>query len=185
MENTDVIIVLGHRLLPGDLPSEDLKRRIDKAVELWKQTGAPLIMPCGGLTMDRHRTEAEVMREMLVARGVPAEIIQLEDQSRITLENMANAYDLLGPEKRVAVVSSDYHMDMAMKDCEAVGLNAYGVGAETPDEAYREEMRAMLNRFEQRLDGLRAQGLTSRQIIAECLNRIPKDAMKNILDRHE
>ena len=34
MEKTDVILVLGHRLLPDDTPSEDLKRRIDKAVEL-------------------------------------------------------------------------------------------------------------------------------------------------------
>ena len=44
-EKTDAIIVLGHRLLPGNLPSEDLKRRIDKAVALWKETNAPLIMP--------------------------------------------------------------------------------------------------------------------------------------------
>ena len=172
MEKTDVIIVLGHRLLPGDLPSEDLKRRIDRAVSLWKETGAPLIMPCGGLTQDRHRTEAEVMREMLMERGVPEEIIQLEDQSRITLENMANAYDLLGPDKRVAVVSSDYHMDMAMKDCKAVGLNAYGIGAETPDAVYREEMRTMLNRFEEKLDIMRSQGLSNREIIASCMERM-------------
>lgn len=164
-EKTDAIIVLGHRLLPGNLPSEDLKRRIDKAVALWKETNAPLIMPCGGITHERQRTEAEVMREMLMERGVPADIIRLEDQSRITLENMLNAYDLLGPEKRVAVVSSDYHMDMALNDCRAVGLNAYGVGAETPDAAYRDEMRAQLNSFEEKLDALRAQGLTNRQII--------------------
>lgn len=185
MEKTDVIVVLGHRLLPGDQPSEDLKRRVDKAVELWKAAGEPLIMPCGGLTMDRHRTEAEVMREMLIARGVPPESIQLEDKSRITLENMANAYDLLGPDKRVAVVSSDYHMDMAMKDAQAVGLNAYGVGAETPDAAYREENRALLNRFEERLDALRKQGMTNRQIIAACLERIPKKAMKDLLDHQD
>lgn len=185
MAKTDVIIVLGHRLLPGDQPSEDLKRRIDKAVELWKQTGAPLIMPCGGLTMDRHRTEAEVMREMLVARGVPAEIIQLEDKSRITLENMTNAYDLIGPDKRVAVVSSDYHMDMAMNDCKAVGLNAYPVGAETPDKDYSERMRTMLAGFGKRLDEMRAQGMTNRQIIDICMERIPKESMKNLLDSQE
>ena len=173
MEKTDVIIVLGHRLLPDDTPSEDLKRRIDKAVEVWKETGASLIMPCGGLTRDRHRTEAEVMKEMLVQRGVPEDMIQLEDQSRITLENMANAYDLLGPDKRVAVVSSDYHMDMALRDCQAVGLNAYGVGAETPDEKYRDEMRNMLNGFEDRLTELRKQGLNTRQIIQICMEHIP------------
>ena len=94
MEKTDVIVVLGHRLLPDDTPSDDLKRRIDKAVEVWRETGAPMIMPCGGLTRDRHRTEAEVMKEMLIERGVPGEIICLEDKSRITLENMVNACDL-------------------------------------------------------------------------------------------
>ena len=177
MEKTDVIIVLGHRLLPGDQPSEDLKRRIDRAVALWKETGAPLIMPCGGITRDRHRSEAEVMKEMLVDRGVPADIIQLEDQSRITLENMTNAYDLIGPDKRVAVVSSDYHMDMAMKDCEAVGLNAYGVGAETPDAAYREEMRSMLSHFGKRLDAMRAQGMTNRQIVQARLERMRPDRL--------
>ena len=46
MEKTDVIVVLGHRLLPDDTPSDDLKRRIDKAVEVWRETGAPMIMPC-------------------------------------------------------------------------------------------------------------------------------------------
>ncbi len=165
MERTDAIIVLGHRLLPGNLPSDDLKRRIDRAVALWRETNAPLIMPCGGLTHERQRTEAEVMREMLIERGVPAEIIRLEDRSRITLENMLNAYDLLGPDRRVAVVSSDYHMDMELRDCRAVGLNAYGVGAETPDTAYRDEMRARLNGFEEKLDALRAQGMTNRQIV--------------------
>ena len=77
MEKTDAIIVLGHRLLPGNLPSEDLKGRIDRAVALWRETGAPIVMPCGGLTVDRHRTEAEVMREMLISRGVPAEKRQI------------------------------------------------------------------------------------------------------------
>ncbi|MCR4884707.1 MAG: YdcF family protein [Clostridiales bacterium] len=172
MEKTDVILVLGHRLLPDDTPSEDLKRRIDKAVELWKETGASMIMPCGGLTRDRHRTEAEVMKEMLMERGVPSEQICLEDKSRITLENLVNACDLVGTEKRVAIVSSDYHMDMAMKDAEAVGLNAYGVGAETPDESYREQTRAMLNGFEEKLDMLRRQGFSNREVIRMCMENM-------------
>ncbi|MBQ8088144.1 MAG: YdcF family protein [Clostridia bacterium] len=169
--NTDLIIVLGHRLLPGNLPSEDLKRRIDCAISLWKETGAAQIMVCGGITRDRQRSEAEVMREMLMERGVPEGIILLEDQSRITLENMLNAYDLVGPEKRVAVVSSDYHMDMALNDCKAVGLNAYGVGAETPDAAYREETRQKLNQFEARMDALRAQGMSNREIVEQFMRR--------------
>ncbi|MBR3504077.1 MAG: YdcF family protein [Clostridia bacterium] len=180
MEKTDVIIVLGHRLLPGNLPSDDLKRRIDRAVALWRETGAPLIMPCGGLTHERERTEAEVMKEMLVERGVPEDIIQLEDKSRVTLENMLNAFDLIGPDKRVAVVSSDYHMDMAMNDCRAVGLNAYGVGAETPDAAYRDAMRERLNSFAQKQNEMRAQGVTNRQMIDMFMQRAKEAHAKGI-----
>ena len=176
MEKTDAIVVLGHRLLPDDTPSEDLKRRIARAVELWQETRAPVILLCGGLTEDRHRTEAEVMKEMLIADGVPQEIIQLEDQSRITLENMVNAYDILGPDRRVAIVSSDYHMDMAMTDSQSVGLNAYPVGAYTPDRQYSEEMRSMLARFEDRLIEMRRQGMNDREIIRKCMEHFhPKD----------
>ena len=53
MERTDAIIILGHRLLPGNLPSDDLKRRIDRAVALWRETNAPIVMPCGGITHER------------------------------------------------------------------------------------------------------------------------------------
>ena len=176
MEKTDAIVVLGHRLLPDDTPSEDLKRRIAKAVELWRETQAPVFLLCGGLTEDRHRTEAEVMKEMLIADGVPPEIIQMEDQSRITLENMVNAYDILGPDRRVAIVSSDYHMDMAMTDSRAVGLNAYPVGAYTPDRQYSEDMHSMLARFEDRLTEMRGQGMSNREIIRKCMEHFhPKD----------
>ena len=48
-----------------------------------------------------------------------------------------------------------------------------------------EENRALLNRFEERLDALRGQGMTNRQIIAACLERIPKEAMKNLLDHQD
>lgn len=52
----DAILILGHRLEPGDLPSDDLTRRIDCAVAYWKSTNAPLIMPCGGMN------EAKIIR---------------------------------------------------------------------------------------------------------------------------
>ena len=179
MEKTDAIVVLGHRLLPDDTPSEDLKRRIARAAELWRETNAPVIVLCGGLTEDRHRTEAEVMKEMLTASGVPEDIILLEDKSRITLENMVNAYDILGPDKRVAIVSSDYHMDMAMTDSRSAGLDAYPVGAYTPDREYAEKMCAMLARFEERLEEMRAQGMTDREIIQKCMEHFhPKDFEK-------
>ena len=164
MERTDAIISLGHRLEEGDKPSEDLVRRIDCAVAHWKETGAPVIMPCGGRTPGHDRTEAEVMRDMLTERGVPADIIRLEDRSRVTIENVVNAKKLLPENARIAMVTSDYHVERALDDCLRAGLNAYGVGAETPAGAYRDEMFAKDKAIFDRMKEARAKGLSDEDI---------------------
>ncbi len=174
MKQTDAIIILGHRLEPGCKPSEDLVRRIDAAVAHWKETNAPIIMPCGGITPGHDRTEAEVMREMLIERGVPDEIIHLEDRSRITIENILNAKALLGEGKNIALVSSDYHVERALDDCARVGFIAYGVGAVTPEGEYRDRMYAMEKRISEEMAAYRAQGLTDEQITAGIVERMKK-----------
>ncbi len=138
----DAIIVLGHRLNPDNTPSDDLKRRIDKTVEYWKETGCPVVMPCGGKTRGRTRTEAEVMKEMLLERGMPEKVIKLENESRTTGENIRNALKLLGKDALVALVTADYHLESALMDCKEYGLKAYGVGAVTPEGPYREKVYA-------------------------------------------
>ena len=164
MERIDAILILGHRLELDDSPSEDQIRRIDCAVAHWRETNAPVIMPCGGLTPGHNRTEADVMRELLVARGVPAEIIHLEDRSRITIENVRNAVALLGEGKRVALVTSDYHVERALEDCRRAGLNAYGVGAVTPEGEYRDQMYAQEARIAASMQKERDAGLTDQDI---------------------
>ena len=136
----DAIVVLGHRLEANEQPSEDLIRRIDAAVEEWKRKGEPLILPCGGITPPHTRTEAEVMRDMLVSRGVPEHRIRLEDKSRITIENIRNAVSLLPAHAHVALVTSDYHVERALSDCRRAGLSAYGVGAQTPPGPERDAL---------------------------------------------
>ena len=172
MEKTDAMIILGHRLEEGCRPSEDLVRRIDCAVAHWKATNVPIVMPCGGITPGHDRTEAEVLREMLVERGMPAEIILLEDRSRITIENILNAKRLLGEGKRVALVTSDYHVERALEDCRHAGLDAYGVGAVTPAGEYRDRMFAEEARIAQKMNELRAQGLTDQQITDGIVERM-------------
>lgn len=174
MNKTDAIIILGHRLEPGCKPSEDLVRRIDCAFAHWQETQAPIVMPCGGITPGHDKTEAEVMRDMLIERGMPAEIIHLEDRSRITIENIQNALALLGPGKNVALVTSDYHVERALDDCRRAGLVAYGVGAVTPPGEYRDRMYATEKRISEEMAAYRAQGLTDEQITKGIVERMRK-----------
>ena len=69
MKKPDVILILGLKLLEGNIPHEELLLRIDCGVQHWKETGAPIIMPCGGITPGLTRTEADVMRELLIEGG--------------------------------------------------------------------------------------------------------------------
>lgn len=170
MNCVDAILILGHRLEPGDRPSDDLIRRIDCAVECWKSTNAPVIMPCGGITIGHSRTEAEIMKELLIARGVPAEIIQLEDRSRITLENIRNAKALLGEGKHAALVTSDYHLERALDECRRAGLDVHGIGVPTPEGAYREQRFAEEKRFYDALRAKRESGMSEAEIINWTIN---------------
>ena len=172
MKQVDAILVLGHRLDKDGNPSEDLIRRIDCAVEHWKETNAPVIMPCGGLTPGQKQTEAEVMREMLTNRGVPVERIHLEDRSRITIENVRNARRLLGEGKKVALVTSDYHLERALEDCRRAGLEAYGVGARTPDGEYRERMFAEERRISEKMNAQRESGMSDQEITDAIVKRM-------------
>ena len=171
------IIVLGHRLNPDCTPSKDLISRIDKTVEYWRETGIPLIMPCGGITRDRERSEAEVMREMLLARGVPDDVIRLENKSRTTSENMENAVKLLGKGARVAMVTSEYHIEYALAECAYHGLDAIPVPAPTEDEVYREEQRKACGFFMHMnaivRDEAKKQGITPDQLQEKLKSEYP------------
>ena len=145
--STDAILILGRSPEAGAIPSDDLVRRVDCAVQHWKLTNAPVFIPCGGLVPREHQTDAEIMREMLMERGVPESIIHPEERSCVTIENLRSVRTLLGGRKRVAVVTSDYNIERAMDDCSRAGLRAYAVGAETPEGPYRANMYAEEHRI--------------------------------------
>ena len=112
------------------------------------------------------------MREMLTERGVPVERIHLEDRSRITIENVRNARSLLGDGKKVALVTSDYHLERALEDCRRAGLEAYGVGARTPDGEYRERMFAEERRISEKMNAQRESGMSDQEITDAIVRRM-------------
>jgi len=85
----DAILVLGRRLR-ADRITDVFEARLAQAEGLWRQGLAPRIFVAGGTTGDARRSEAEAGQEWLLARGIPAEAILLEDRSQHTLENLFN-----------------------------------------------------------------------------------------------
>jgi vancomycin permeability regulator SanA len=121
MQAMDAILILGAAVWP-DGPSPTLRRRTDHAAALWHAGKARLIIPCGG--MGQHPpTEAAVMRDLLIASGVPSDRIIEEDQSSTTLENIRNAMRLLGGTD-VIIVTDRYHGPRACMVAAHFGLRA-------------------------------------------------------------
>ncbi|MEZ4361805.1 MAG: YdcF family protein [Kofleriaceae bacterium] len=105
-----VIVVLGAPLASSGALSAVAQERVDAAAELWRRGAATRIVACGGVTRGAARSEAAAMADALVAQGVPAGAIVLEQQSRTTAQNATECARLLGDGPReVWLVTQPFH----------------------------------------------------------------------------
>ena len=131
--NFQYIIIHGCGLAGGERLTRLLSNRVDKAIELYEKCAVkPVIIPSGGQGADEKISEAQAMKDYLLVRGVPEEHIVLEDLSATTRENLLNSkaiIDARGGAKRVALVSSNYHIYRCVLLARKVGLKCTGIGA--------------------------------------------------------
>lgn len=111
----DAIIVLGAQVKPDGEPSVQLHWRLDKALEMYRAYPCVVVV-CGAQGGMEPRPEADVMREWMIAQGVPADQVYTDALSMDTRENMENAKTILDGLglTRPLVVTSDYHLPRAM-----------------------------------------------------------------------
>jgi uncharacterized SAM-binding protein YcdF (DUF218 family) len=121
----DAALVLGAAVL-GDAPSPVLVERLRHAQELFETGQVRAIVVTGGRSPEDDLSEAEASRDWLVAQGVPAKTIVLENASRTTIENLALARPILSEHHfdSVLVVSDPLHMRRAMLIAERQGISA-------------------------------------------------------------
>ena len=123
------IVVLGARVLPSGEASPALRRRVEKAAELYRQGVAPLVIFSGGVTVP---SEASVARDIAVKLGVPAEACLLEEQSHSTFENAQRTAPLLQQRQidEVVLVSDGYHLLRAARHFSRVGIRTQPVASD-------------------------------------------------------
>jgi uncharacterized SAM-binding protein YcdF (DUF218 family) len=124
---SDVIIVMGAAEYSGK-PSPVLKRRLNHAVELYQKRMAPYIMTTGGPGGDPSFTEGGVGRSYLMAQGVPAEAIIVEDESDSTAWSLSAASEILRRMglRSCIVVSDGYHIFRTRRILQQQGFQAVG-----------------------------------------------------------
>lgn len=121
-KKAEYAIVLGLALENGK-PAKDLLYRVNEAeYYLSENPNAKLVLTGGNPDKD-GRTEAEVMEELLLARGVPKEKMILENKSDSTKTNFRNTLQILGKDTPVVLITNNYHMNRAVRIARKAGFS--------------------------------------------------------------
>lgn len=134
---SDVIIVLGAQVKADGTPSVALERRLTAALESYQER-AQVIIVCGARGGDEPRAEGDVMRDWLIARGVPPEDVVAETASFNTRENLRYARAIMDERglSQALIVTSDYHVARALALCAQEGIPATGKGSPSKPEYF-------------------------------------------------
>jgi uncharacterized SAM-binding protein YcdF (DUF218 family) len=113
----DILIVLSAARDQNGGMSFSSYWRARGAVEAWKSGGFSKVVVCG--------SGVPALSQYLVAEGVPAESILVEDASKSTRENAIDTARLIQnmPGKRV-LLTSDFHMFRALRTFRKAGVEA-------------------------------------------------------------
>lgn len=130
----DAVIVLGYGSKNKQIP-DMLKNRLDKAVEYHFRNPDAIIVVSGGKGDKNKLSEAAVMEEYLLSKGIPSGRIIKEDKSRTTVQNFKFSADLLkkkfGSNYSAVIITNVFHIYRSEKYAKAAGMEIKHFGAET------------------------------------------------------
>jgi uncharacterized SAM-binding protein YcdF (DUF218 family) len=139
VRGADFVVVLGSGLIGGDRVPPLLASRLERGRKLHQALAArreasPMLIVSGGKGSDERVSEAEAMARYLIERGVPADAVTREDQSRTTEENLTFSKAIMEqhrPRYRCIVVTSNYHVFRAAIIARRLRVNGQVTGART------------------------------------------------------
>lgn len=82
----DLLFVFGTR--------DDVARRVDEAARLWREGLFRWSIVSGGVTPGSSLSECAILRDAMIARGIPVEKILSEDRAMLGLKNVRSVISL-------------------------------------------------------------------------------------------
>lgn len=132
----DCVLILGAGLRPDGSPSDMLADRVRIGCMVYLSDPERF----GSLLLSGDRTgdynEVAAMRKLALSLGVPEDRILCDYEGFSTFESVSRARDVYGA-RRLLVVTQEYHLYRAVYIARTIGMNAYGVSADTRPYAHR------------------------------------------------
>ena len=145
-EHFDIILVLGCAVRSDGTPSHMLEDRIKTSVSAYQSGLADAVLMSG----DRHDGYDEVgtMEREAKEQGVPADCILLDPKGYSTYESVFNLLEEY-KDKKVLIVTQEYHLYRALYIAQKLGIEAYGISADL--RTYRKQLQYDLREILARL----------------------------------
>ena len=139
----DCAVVCGCQADEDGQPSNMLKSRVEKAVELWKEKKVKYLIMSGAAVHNEY-VEAEIMKRYAMELGVPSEYVLEEKQAVSTYHNLQYAACMMehcGFQDCV-VVTNGWHLRKADHYARRAGVSYVMAAADRPEGMTR--VKAML-----------------------------------------
>ena len=132
----DVAIILGAGAADEGV-SPVYRERINHGIWLYENGYVEALIVTGGIGDGNSKTDAYIAKEYAIEQGIPEKDIYMEEQSKITQENIMYSKKIMQSCSfdTAIVVSDPLHMKRAMLMAEDYGIAAYS--SPTPTSMYR------------------------------------------------
>jgi SanA protein len=124
--------------------------RMDAACRLYR-SGKVRTLLLSGNGLAPGRSEPEQMKNELIARGIPADALTLDNGGVRTLDSIIRAKRVYGL-NQLTIVSQEFHNRRGLFFCQVYGIDAVGFNAE--DVPASEALRTFLREFLARVDAV-------------------------------
>lgn len=121
ISKVNVAVILGSKVNEDGSVSARLKARLDKGLELYRDSVVNQLYVSGGLGKEGF-FEGSVMAEYLVANGVPASVIKIDNHGNNTRQSALNFKRDFPLENAVIVVSQYLHITRCKLAFRQVGV---------------------------------------------------------------
>ena len=128
MENMECILVLGCGVEEDGTPSDMLRDRLDRSIEVYQLGAAPKLLMSG----DHGRVEYNevgTMKQYAIGEGILSQDIFMDHAGFSTYESLYRAKEIFCAD-RIIIVTQKYHLYRALYIAEQLGIEAYGVASD-------------------------------------------------------
>ena len=145
LKDVDCILILGAGLW-NNKPSPLLRDRLDTGISLYKEGIAPKIVVSGD-HINKDYDEVNAMKKYAIDKEVISSDIFMDHAGISTYDSIYRIKNIFNA-KKIIIVTQEYHLYRALYIAKRLGLDAYGVKANSPSYSgdTKREVREILAR---------------------------------------